>query len=393
MINKDVNEITENDLQLLIDNEVIEGKTIEYKKEINCSNDKEKKEFLADVSSFANAAGGQIIFGIEEDRNTGLPKEICGLSINNIDEEIRKIESIIQDGIQPKIPKFEIGYVKLKNSKIVLIIHIQKSWISPHRVIFKGWDKFFSRNTNRKYPLDVEELRVAFNLSSTITDKIKSFVQERISKLSLNETPISFKDNAKLIFHLIPFESFATNSLLGVKDFERQARELKPIYSFGWDYKINFEGHLIYSSDNNKLCSSFVQLYRNGIVEYVNSSMFKSFNSTTKIIPSVLYEKELINTLDSGLKYLQKIKMECPIFIFLSLVNVKDYEMAIDKSKYWFCHDKYKVDRDILVTPEIVISNYNVNTRTILRPSFDSIWNACGLSQSLNYDDSNNFRY
>ncbi|NMM61159.1 ATP-binding protein [Clostridium sp. P21] len=393
MLNKDINQITEEDLQSLIDNGVLEGKTIEYKKEIHYSNDSEKKELLADVSSFANAVGGILILGVEEDRETGLPKSLCGLDISNIDEEIRKVESIIRDGISPKIPKLEIGYVRLKSGNIVLIIKIHRSWLSPHRIIFKGWDKFFSRNTNRKYPLDVNELRNAFNLSSTITDKIRLFVQERISKLNINETPIPYKNDVKLIMHLIPFESFGSNNLLHVKDFQDEARKLKPIYSFSWNYKINFDGHLIYNCDKNNLSSSFVQCYRNGIVEYVNSSMFEGFNPTEKIIPSVLYEQELISTLEWTLNYFQNINIECPIFLFLSLVNIKDYEMAVDRTKHWFSQSKYKVDRDMLITPEMIIDNYNMDTKSILRPVFDSIWNACGLSESLNYDKENNFRY
>lgn len=393
MFNKNIDEITAKDLEDLIENGVMEGKTIEYKKELNCSKDSDKKEFLADVSSFANAVGGYLIFGIEEDRETGLPKSLCGLKVDNIDEEIRKIESIIRGGISPKLPKLETKYIELDNNNIVLIIKVGRSWLSPHRIVFKGWDKFFSRNTNSKYSLDVEELRTAFNLSSTITDKIKLFVQERISKLNINETPIPYKSDVKLIMHLIPFESFANSNLLHVRDFEKEVRKLKPIYSGGWNHKINFDGHLLYNFGEERVSSSFVQCYKNGIVEYVNSSMLLSFNSTEKIIPSVLYEQELIETLDSTLKYLQNINMECPIFLFLSFVNIKDYEMAVDRTKFWFGRSKYTMDRDMLITPELIINNYNIDTKTILKPVFDSIWNACGLSESLNYDENNNFKY
>ncbi|ACA55039.1 helix-turn-helix domain-containing protein [Clostridium botulinum] len=392
MFNKNIDEITQKDLEDLIENGVMEGKTIEYKRELNCSKDSDKKEFLADVSSFANAAGGYLIFGIEEDRETGLPKSLCGLEIDNIDEEIRKIESVIRGGISPKLPKLETKYIELDNNNIVLIIKVGRSWLSPHRIVFKGCDKFFSRNTNSKYSLDVEELRTAFNLSSTITDKIRLFVQERISKLNINETPIPYKSDVKLIMHLIPFESFANNNLLHVKDFKNEVMKLRPIYSNGWNHKINFDGHLLYDSDDNRLSSSFVQCYRNGIVEYVNSSMFPSPEPMYKIIPSVLYEQELIETLDSTLKYFKSINIECPIFLFLSFVNIRDYEMAVDK-RFWFGHKKYTMDRDILITPELIINDYNVDTKIILRPVFDSIWNACGLSESLNYDENNNFKY
>lgn len=74
MIQKNIDEITEEDLQALIDNSVLESKSIEYKQSLPGNSDSEKKEFLADVSSFANASGGDLIYGIIEDRNTRIPE-------------------------------------------------------------------------------------------------------------------------------------------------------------------------------------------------------------------------------------------------------------------------------------------------------------------------------
>ena len=66
MIQKDFESVTIEDLTGLITNKVQEGKTIEYKSVLNLEKDAEKKEFLYDVSSFANASGGDIIFGIAQ---------------------------------------------------------------------------------------------------------------------------------------------------------------------------------------------------------------------------------------------------------------------------------------------------------------------------------------
>lgn len=55
VINKHITEICIRDLQMLIDNEVGEGKSLEYKSELNIGSGDERKEFLADISSFANS--------------------------------------------------------------------------------------------------------------------------------------------------------------------------------------------------------------------------------------------------------------------------------------------------------------------------------------------------
>ena len=46
------------------------------------------------------------------------------------------------------------------------------------------------------------------------------------------------------------------------------------------------------------------------------------------------------------------------------------------------------IDRDILFLPEIVIESYDDEAKDVLRPCFDSTWNACGFPRSLNSDDA-----
>ncbi|MDA7511146.1 ATP-binding protein [Verrucomicrobia bacterium] len=67
MLSSDFDEVTEEDLNSLVRDKVGESRTIEFKSQLPSSNDKDKKEFLADVSSLANAVGGDLIYGIEAD--------------------------------------------------------------------------------------------------------------------------------------------------------------------------------------------------------------------------------------------------------------------------------------------------------------------------------------
>ena len=120
MIPKAIDQVTEQDLQGLVDNGVLEGKTIEYKQDLTINNDKDKKEFLADVSSFANASGGDLIYGIVEDRSSGAPERLEGLLIANEDVEIRRLESQIIDGIEPRIPSVNINSISLRNNKYII---------------------------------------------------------------------------------------------------------------------------------------------------------------------------------------------------------------------------------------------------------------------------------
>ena len=54
-LNKPVNTISEQDLQLLVDQKEPEGKTLDYKAILNLDADEAKSEFRRDVTAFANA--------------------------------------------------------------------------------------------------------------------------------------------------------------------------------------------------------------------------------------------------------------------------------------------------------------------------------------------------
>lgn len=66
MISKSFDQIEKSDISALITNEVRENRMLDYKEKLPGSSDSEKTEFLADVSSFANAAGGYILYGVRE---------------------------------------------------------------------------------------------------------------------------------------------------------------------------------------------------------------------------------------------------------------------------------------------------------------------------------------
>ena len=389
MIGKSTDKITEEDLQSLIDNSVLESKTIEYKQSLPGNSDSDKKEFLADISSFANASGGDLIYGILEDRNTGIPKRLEGLAIDNVDREILRLDSMIRDGIEPRIIGIAIEPVNLSNSKIALIFRIPKSWISPHRVSFKGRGQgtFYLRSANGKSPMDVGELRIAFNLSETITERIRRFREDRISNIFANETPVPFCDTAKIVLHLIPIISFNPAQSYDIDKIASNPGKMMPMSCHGWNHRYNLDGFLTYSVSEEERSSSYVQLFKNGIIEAVEGLTLDPHYTNGKLSIPIGYEGELIRSLPDYLSILKTLNVELPIFIFMTLVGVKGYSMTIDKRKCWI-GEVHTIDRDILLLPEIVIESYDVIAEDILRPCFDSIWNACGFSRSLNYDDT-----
>ena len=83
MVPKALPNITETDLHDLVTYKVMQGKTIECKVGLPGNADQDKIRYLRAVSSFANTAGGDLIYGI--DAPSGVPASIPGRS--GIDED------------------------------------------------------------------------------------------------------------------------------------------------------------------------------------------------------------------------------------------------------------------------------------------------------------------
>jgi len=71
----------------------------------------------------------------------------------------------------------------------------------------------------------------------------------------------------------------------------------------------------------------------------------------------------------------------------LSFVGVKGYSMPLPRERLFMKDYPFQnlIDREILLIPEVYIESYNISPDQVLKPCFDSIWNACGFPECPNY--------
>ena len=97
MINKKFDRIELSDIQLHYETLIREIKTTEFKRELKFDDKSQVKEFLYDISSFANSSGGDIFYGIDEKEG------LRGFPIDSLDQFVLKIEQLINLSGQYKI--------------------------------------------------------------------------------------------------------------------------------------------------------------------------------------------------------------------------------------------------------------------------------------------------
>jgi hypothetical protein len=383
VIQKLIHQIENKDIHDLIRAQVPESRTLDYKERLPGP---EKREFLYDVSSFANAAGGDIVFGVSDKRDENnkamsIPDRADGLNTSNVQSEIDSLENLLRNGISPRIPGISWQPVAGFTNGPVLVLRIPKSLIGPHMVTLDGASRFYGRDSTGKHPMDVGQIRSAFAASSSVGETLRRFRLERIAKAIEDDLPVPLGEGPKMLLHLIPQSALDSGDIRDVTgDAAKLYLKLSPLStSNGWQRRYNLDGML----STVEFVRSYLQVFRSGAIEDGEGDMFKYSVPSKKI--SAPLEEIIVNGLPRLLEVQRQMDLPLPVFVMVTLLGVKGFSM--NTNARFFNISERAIDRDIVSLPEAVIQDYGVDVRTALRPTFDALWQACGFERSLNYDE------
>ena len=111
-----------NDLKRLVEEGAQESSYLDFKRgdALDAQNDK-KAEFVKDVTSFANASGGRIIYGISEKKvdGIGVAADITPVTSTRITKEW--LSSVIVDKTAPRFTDFDIHEVAVDGGRVIVV--------------------------------------------------------------------------------------------------------------------------------------------------------------------------------------------------------------------------------------------------------------------------------
>ena len=226
---------TKADLERLIADGITESLALEYKASSALTKEsKSRDELCKDVSAFANSAGGQIVYGMLEDKNapTGLD--------DGADPAITKewIEQVIDSRVQQRIEGLEITPIQLaKGLGFVLTIPDAVSR-APHQAPDK---KYYKRYNFQAVPMEDYEIRDAMRRATTPLLQVKLSIGPD-NRVRLNYPPpaesIYFVELQVLVTNQSPQPAFHSlihlglDSRLRVSDIGQFLPSLSPNAAF-----------------------------------------------------------------------------------------------------------------------------------------------------------------
>lgn len=367
---------TNEDIETLIELSIEENINLDYKETLPGRSDSDRKEFLNDITSFANSQGGFLIFGVseklEEKKKTNKPGTIQGID-KEPSQEMSRLDQILSSGVYPRFTDYSFRSFKFAEDKHVVVFQLAKSWIGPHMVTADGSNKFFTRAQTGKQPMDYSQIRSAFLGSESTLNNIRNFISERRLKIRRNEGPLSIEGPSSLVVHVVPVETFnhLRFSVRELKADNFATRQLT--YRDGISEKANLEGLCRYNPHFKE--NGFAQIFRSGIHEFADVGSIDVHGENTTISLGYLGDA-IFTALKNSFDNLGRLGLNGPAVVGVSITGIKDRKLTIGQDSFNFFADR-RFDRTEISLPEVYIENGNYTTQ--MKDIMEPLCNSAGI--------------
>jgi hypothetical protein len=191
-----------------------------------------KREFLKDVTGFANAAGGVLLIGAREpDPEQSVDDQLVG--VEDGETVAQMLERLASSSIDPRIPGLLIVSVPLASGRTVIVVHVPPSLGRPHMVQHEGHRSFYVRHSESTHPMSTHEIREAVLASASAEMRARRFVELRLNEMrgraAGNGKPAFFLQAMPLITPPDPWDVFDSRIDVVLRSGGTQSRKTRHI--------------------------------------------------------------------------------------------------------------------------------------------------------------------
>lgn len=344
----------------------------------------EGHEFRKDVIAFANALGGDLIYGVAD--KSGKPVAVVGFECADSGGLKEQLYGLIRE-IDPPLPAIQIEAFTLEEGRILLVVRVGPSWRAPHRVNNSG--QFYKRNGVRSAPMNIDEIRAAFLVSEGIETQLQAFRKERIQEIAQGRALVPLEYGLTVILHVMPLAGVSRPAVLDIRRLYGEIGKVPPPGREGGRSRLNFDGVVVYSETRRGEASAYMQWFRRGFLEFVNVYMDKPLHDdpTELYLPAPDYESHGVEGLRRAQQVYQAHLVPPPYFVGVSICNAAGHRIARRFDDGGYRQHGAPLEQNELVVPEVAVLSPDVDALQVLLPVFDQIWNAWGIMESPFYDE------
>jgi len=179
--NKPYEKWTEEDIKQICKDKIAEDQRLDFKRELKLEPLKERFELLKDITSFANAQGGIIIYGIETEKTEEFGEIAKNHCPNSDASLIDSANRIIYSSVSPKID-VKLHQIPASSGGFYIIAYVAQSYLKPHSFNWKRETRWYIRRNQDNFPLTEIEIREMYFQSYQIKQNIK----QRYNELDLD---------------------------------------------------------------------------------------------------------------------------------------------------------------------------------------------------------------
>ena len=387
----------------LIEMKVPESDFLEYKSDLRFGTIEERKELLADVSSFANSGGGNIIYGIEEG-DEGEPVSICGLTKFNIDQDIAALDTILERGLSRPIPGLEIRVISREASNPLVVIHIPFSLTGPHCIgVDSDLSGYFMRSSSKRQQMTRSEIQEAEHFIRRLRPKLCDLQNRAAHKILSERKGVSLENAGKIVVLLVPADALMRRSRIEIDKIPSCAQG-KPIFGYPeLSSQFNPKGWLrLHGTGEGG--GAYVQYFDNGIIEAVDTTTIRSIYTNNQEVPlkggsgiqtarsvaKLRIEHCIIQEVKSGFSVIVNAEVDFPLYVNIAVSGLSGFPGARRRRKKVAVElePTRSLDADTEGTGEttkyvsgffvVTIRTESSDVALSLKPAFEDLWESLG---------------
>lgn len=368
MIERPLDQITLDDIDALVTFQRSESRTLDFKEAFPSGDHKGVRDFLADVTAFANTDGGDIVIGVREDKN-GVAAEVAGIGRTGLDQELRRIDDQLRSLVDPSVPSFKVRELPRPDGKSVLVIRVGASLIAPHRVAHDKSSRFYRRANRSNFEMSTTEIRQAFAASRDFPDRIRDLHHKAVSAIRGADMPTRIVAGPTLVVTIAPLSVLREARDIRVT---RDYAVLPPDPSGGIHYVVGLEGLIVLVDlDQAQGARSWSVNHRLGYVDLA-WAIGSKFQGKDLVFPKKVVDY-LPGAVISAIARLRPHGIEGPWIVMATVEGVQGFQMVLG--------DGYPVGpawRNSAYLGEVVDDAMGEQA---VQPLIESVWRLFGVDQ------------